>query len=221
MGAPCHTKKPKFDTALCLGTFATKWHVKRDAMGNITAVGDAAGVPTPTETCGYDPLYRLTGVMAGSGSIIEAYTYNKTGDRLTKTAPGLLTGTYNHATGTHHLMGVGTNTRQVDARGNTTADVLASGTYGYGYNGRNRLTVVQNGGTTVGSYVLNALGQRVQKTVGTVATRFDYDEASHLVAEGAGSSTRDYIWMDSIPVGIVDRTGTTSVVNFIHADGLH
>jgi RHS repeat-associated protein len=203
-----------------IASTAFSLHVKRDAMGNIVALGNAAGVPTPTETYGYDPLYRLTGVTAGSGSIIEAYTYNKTGDRLAKTAPGLLTGTYNYATGTHHLMGVGTTTRQVDARGNTTADVLASGTYGYGYNGRNRLTVVQNSGTTVGSYVLNALGQRVQKTVGTVATRFDYDEASHLVSEGTGTTSRDYIWMESLPVGIVDRTGTTSTVNFIHADGL-
>jgi RHS repeat-associated protein len=195
-------------------------HVKRDVMGNIVALGSAAGVPTPTETYGYDALYRLTGVKAASGTSIEAYTYNKTGDRLTKVAPGLLTGTYTYAPDTHHLMGVGTTTRQVDARGDTTADVLASGTYGYGYNGRNRLTVVQNNGVTVGSYVLNALGQRVQKTAGSVATRFDYDEASRLLSESTGTGTRDYVWMDNLPVGIVDGTGTAAVVNFVHADGL-
>jgi len=195
-------------------------HVKRDVMGNIVAVGNAAGVPTPTETYGYDPLYRLTGVNAADGSVIEAYTYNKTGDRLSKTAPGLLTGTYNYAAGTHHLTGVGTTTRVVDARGNTTADVLASGAFGYGYNGRNRLTVIQNGGVTVGSYVLNALGQRVQKTAAGITTRFDYDEDSRLLSESAGATTRDYIFMDNMPVGIVDRTGATSTVNFSHADGL-
>lgn len=202
-----------------IASTAFSLHVKRDAMGNIVALGNTAGVAAPTETYGYDPLYRLTGVTAGTGSTVEAYTYNKTGDRLTKTAPGLLTGTYNYATGTHHLMGVGTTTRQVDARGNATANVLASGTYGYGYNGRNRLTVVQNNGVTVGSYVLNALGQRVQKTAGSIATRFDYDEDNRLLSESAGS-TRDYVWMDSLPVGIVDRAGPTTTVNFIHADGL-
>jgi RHS repeat-associated protein len=195
-------------------------HVKRDVMGNIVALGNAAGVPTATETYSYDPLYRLTGVNAADGSAIEAYTYNKTGDRLSKTAPGLLTGTYNYATGTHHLTGVGTTTRAVDARGNTTADVLASGTFGYGYNGRNRLTVIQNGGVTVGSYVLNALGQRVQKTAGGTTTRFDYEEDSRLLAEGVGTTTRDYVWMDSLPVGIVDHAGSTTTVNFVHADGL-
>lgn len=195
-------------------------HVKRDVMGDIVAIGNAAGVPTPMETYGYDALYRLTGVKAATGTSIEAYTYNKTGDRLSKAAPGLLTGTYNYASGTHHLMGVGTTTRQVDARGNTTADVLASGAYGYGYNGRNRLTVVQNTGVTVGSYVLNAFGQRVQKTAGTVATRFDYDENSRLLSESTGTATRDYVFMDNLLVGIVDGTGTTPTVSFVHADGL-
>jgi YD repeat-containing protein len=117
-------------------------------------------------------------------------------------------------------MGVGTTTCQVDARGNTTADVLASGTYGYGYNGRNRLTVVQNTGVTVGSYVLNAFGQRAQKTAGTVATRFDYDENSRLLSESTGTATRDYVFMDNLLVGIVDGTGTTPTVSFVHADGL-
>jgi RHS repeat-associated protein len=195
-------------------------HVKRDAAGNIVAVGDTAGVPTPTETYSYDPLYRLTGVNAADGTAIEAYTYNKTGDRLSKVGPGLLTGTYNYAAGTHHLIGVGANTRVVDARGNTTADAVASGAFGYGYNGRNRLTVVQNGGVTVGSYVLNALGQRVQKAAAGITTLFDYDEESRLLSESAGNNSRDYIWMDGLQVGIVDRVGTAVTINLVHVDGL-
>ncbi len=195
-------------------------HVKRDAMGNITAIGNAAGVPAPTEAYTYDALYRLTGIKAADGSNIEAYTYNKTGDRLTKTAPGLLTGSYNYAVGTHQLVGVGTTTRQVDARGNTTSDVLASGTYGYGYNARNRLTIVQNSGVTVGSYVLNALGQRVQKAAGDLATRFDYLEDGRLLSEATGPSGRDYIWLDGIPVGVLDVVSGTPSFAFVHADAL-
>lgn len=197
-------------------------HTSRDVMGNVTAVGNASGVATPSETYTYDPLYRLTGVNDVSGTVIEAYTYRPTGDRLTKTGAGLLTGPYRYAAGTHHLVGVGTTARVVDARGNTTADVLASGIWGYGYNARNRLSVVQKDKATVGTYVLNALGQRVQKTASGQVTRFDYDEASHLLSESAGSVTRDYLWLDDLPVGVVDDNGNGSgtIVSYVYADGL-
>ena len=75
-------------------------HVKRDSMGNIAAIGDATGVPTASESYSYDPLYRLTSVKNPAGSAIEAYTYNKTGDRLSKTGAGILTGAYSYASGT-------------------------------------------------------------------------------------------------------------------------
>ncbi|SFW27696.1 RHS repeat-associated core domain-containing protein [Luteibacter sp. UNCMF366Tsu5.1] len=195
-------------------------HLNRDVLGNITSIGNTSGVPTATETYSYDPLYRLTGVKNPAGTAIEAYTYNKTGDRLSKTSPGILTGAYSYATGTHHLTGIGATTRQVDARGNTTASTLASGAYTFGYNQRNRLASVQKDDTTVGTYVLNALGQRIQKVAGGVATRFDYNESSQLLSESTGSSTRDYVWLGDLPVGIVDRAGTAATVAFIHADGL-
>ncbi|WP_197056515.1 RHS repeat-associated core domain-containing protein [Luteibacter mycovicinus] len=195
-------------------------HMKRDAMGNLTAIGNAAGVATPTETYGYDSLYRLTGVTGSSGNAIEAYTYNKTGDRLSKTAPGLLTGTYSFASGTHQLTGIGTTTRTVDARGNTTSSHLASGTDVYGYDQRNRLTSVTRDGTVVGSYVLNALDQRVQKTAKGSTTRFDYDEGSQLLSESSGTAARDYIWLGTLPVGVVDVSGSSTSVAFVHADGL-
>ena len=195
-------------------------HVARDAMGNVAALGDAAGASPASETYGYDPLYRLTGIASGSGTSIEAYAYNKTGDRLSKVAPGLLTGTYTYQPGTHRLVGVGTTTREVDTRGNTTANNLPSGAFGYTYNQRNRLTVVQNDRVTVGTYVLNALGQRVQKTANGNTTRFDYDEASRLLAENTGVTSRDYVWLDDLSVGLVDYSASTVAVSFIHTDGL-
>ncbi|MDF4024647.1 RHS repeat-associated core domain-containing protein [Luteibacter sp. PPL201] len=203
-----------------IASTAFSLHVKRDVMGNIVAIGNATGVPSATESYTYDPLYRLTGLTSASGATIEAYTYDKTGDRLTKSGPGILTGTYSYASGTHQLTGIGTTTRQVDARGNTTASALASGAYTFGYDQRNRLTTVQTNGATVGVYTLNALGQRVQKVVGTTITRFDYNEASQLLSESTGTTSRDYVWLGDVPVGIIDRTGTTTSVAFVHADGL-
>jgi RHS repeat-associated protein len=195
-------------------------HLRRDVSGNVVALGDSAGVPVATETYGYDPLYRLTSVNGASGSAIEAYTYNQAGDRLSKAAPGMLTGSYTYAPGTHHLTGVGTTTRVVDARGNTTANALASGSYVYGYNDRNRMTSVQKDGATLATYSLNALGLRVQKTAGGQATLFDYNEDSQLISEASGSSQRDYVWLDGMPVGVVDGYGAFSSVAFVAADGL-
>jgi RHS repeat-associated protein len=131
-----------------------------------------------------------------------------------------MTGTYAYVSGTHHLTGVGTTSRVVDARGNTKSDVLASGAYGYGYNQRNRLAVVQKDGTTVGTYVVNALGQRIQKTAGGIATSFDYSEDSQLIGDASGSTTRDYVWLGGIPVALVDGNGTASTISFVIADGL-
>jgi RHS repeat-associated protein len=34
------------------------------------------------------------------------------------------------------------------------------------------------------------------------------------------STSRDYVWIDDIPVGVVDHNASVAVVNFIHADGL-
>jgi RHS repeat-associated protein len=195
-------------------------HMKRDAMGNLTAIGDAPGVPAAAEAYTYDPLYRLAGVDDASGTAIEAYTYNKTGDRLTKAGAGVLTGSYGYAPGTHHLTTIGTTSRVIDARGNTTSSNLATGGWSYVYNQRNRMTAVQLGGVTVGAYVLNALGERVQKTAGATVTRFDYDEGGRLLSEASGVTSRDYVWLGSVPVGVVDRTDTIASVTFVHADGL-
>lgn len=195
-------------------------HVRRDAAGNIVALGNAAGVAQSTETYDYDPLYRLVDVKDGTGAAIETYTYNKTGDRLSKTAPGLLTGIYGYKSGTHQLIGVGTTTREIDARGNTTANVMVCSTLGFGYNERNRLTVVQRDGTTVGSYVLNHLGQRVMKTAGGNIYRFDYTEAGQLLSESTTGVSRDYVWLDDLPLGIVDRQGAATSAAYVVADAL-
>jgi RHS repeat-associated protein len=208
-----------------IASTAFSWHAKRDVMGNVVAIGDTSNVATPTETYEYDSLYRLSAVRPVGGVGGETYTYNKTGDRLSKTAPGTLTGQYTYRVGTHQLLGVGATARQVDARGNTTANVLPSGTFGFGYNQRNRLAVVQNGGSTVATYVINAAGQRVQKVANGITTRFDYDESGHLLGESDGSLIKDYIWFGAVPVAIVDQTivrgrTTTSSISFVHADGL-
>lgn len=200
-------------------------HFNRDAMGNIIALGSAPGANPATETYSYDPLYRLTGV-SDAGTALESYTYNKTGDRLSKTASGLATGAYLYTSGTHQLASVGNAARTNDANGNTTGSVVGGETFGFGYNGRNRLTVAQRNGTTVDTYTYNALGQRIGKvaTFPQAATeRYAYDEANQLIGE-YGTTDRDYVWLGDIPVAVIDNTisgsVTTSAVNYVMADQL-
>jgi hypothetical protein len=50
-----------------------------DAVGDITAEGDAAGVPTANETYQYDPLYRLQQVDDATGAPWQSYTYEDRG----------------------------------------------------------------------------------------------------------------------------------------------
>ncbi|MDF3982573.1 RHS repeat-associated core domain-containing protein [Luteibacter sp. PPL554] len=194
---------------------ALSLHVARDAVGNIVALGNAAGASPAIETYTYDPLYRLTGVKNASGAIVESYTYSKTGDRLTKTAPGLATGTYGYQSGTHRLTTIGTGSRTYDANGSTTGNASAGTTWGYGYSGRGQMTVLQQAGTTVATYAYDASARRIAKTVGSATTRFAYGPGG-LLGEYGGAS-RDYVWMDDTPVAVVDGT----VVAFVHADGLN
>lgn len=198
-------------------------HVARDAMGNIVALGNSAGANPATETYSYDPLYRLTGVSGPTGTAIEAYTYSKTGDRLSKASSGLATGAYGYQANTHWLTSIGSGAYTYDAIGNVTGSAIGGESFGYGYNGRNRLIVVQRNGQTIATYAYNAAGQRIAKIASlpqAISERFTYDESSQLVGE-YGTTNRDYIWLGDMPVAVVDTVGTASTVNYVHADGLN
>lgn len=195
---------------------ALELHFSRDVMGNITGVSEASG---GSASYGYDPLYRLTSVNDASGNAVEAYTYNQTGDRTRKTGPGLASGTYTYQAGTHWLTSIGTASRTYDASGNTTGNAFAGNAWGYGYDGRNRMTVVQENGTTVGEYAYNANGERVLKAAGTVSTRFVYGEGSQLLSELGGATERDYVAIGGVLVAVVDA-GPAESVAYVAADPL-
>ncbi len=194
-------------------------HVQRDVGGRIFA---SSGGGAPAESYGYDNLGRIISVIDGSTQI-QGFTYNKTGDRTTKSGTGIFTGTYQYVSATHQLSSIGNAARSVDANGNTTAIVSAGATLGFGYNDRNRLTIVQQGGQTVAQYVYNALNQRVAKQTlqaPTSTERFVYEPMGHLLTE-SGTVSRDYVWLGNVPVAMVDNTGTVPSVLFVHADGMN
>ena len=199
---------------------ALNLHFARDAMGNINALGDAPGADPAVETYSYDPLYRLKSVNDGSGNATESYTYNKAGDRLSKSAQGgLATGVYSYDANTHHVTAIGGSARSYDANGNTTGNADSSGTIGYAYNARSSLSLLQRNQVTVANYTYNAMNERVAKVVTSpqlLNARFVYDELGKIIGE-YGSQNKDYIWLGGLPVAVVD-VGPTSAVSYVHAD---
>jgi len=194
-------------------------HVARDAMGDITAIGNSAGANPATETYSYNPLYRLTTVTEADGSTLESVTYNQAGDRLSKTGSGLATGTYSYNPNTHQLIATGNAARSSDANGNTTAISQAGSVYGFGYNARNRLTLVQLNQSTIATYTYNAFDERVSKTANGATERYNYGPDSQILSE-YGATNREYVYLDNIPVANLDSQGTTTSVAYVTADQL-
>ncbi|WP_049623275.1 hypothetical protein [Frateuria defendens] len=71
---------------------------------------------------------------------------------------------------------------------------------------RNRLLSVVRNSATVGTYTYNAFGERIAKTATlpqAVNERYACDEGSQLLTEYGGMN-RDYVWLDDLPVAVVD-----------------
>jgi RHS repeat-associated protein len=111
----------------------------------------------------------------------------------------------------------------VDADGETTSMQRAGTTYSFTYNARQRMATAQDGAGTPVAYTYNALGERIRKTANTTVTdRFQYDEASHLLSRSRTDGTRDYIWLGSLPVAVVDQPAANGVSteSYVIADDL-
>jgi len=177
-----------------------------DVMGNLVDASYVLGASPPYRRYAYDPLYRLTNVSyEGSNATVEFFSYNASGDRLSKIL-GPTSSTYAYAPGTHHLSSVAGVARSYDANGNTTG--LGAGTATY--DDRNRLV-----SSSVGvSYNYNGRGERVFKT----GKLFSYDEAGRVLGEytTAGALGAEYIYVDSVPVAYV----TGGVLYYVETDQL-
>ena len=221
------------------------WH---DARGHLTGVYEAnLRRGQRRRDYGYDWRYRLTDVYALDGmhqggrsmpryegyiqgrlgrdiKPLLSYTYSKAGDRLSKHRVGEDTVHYHYLPGSHRLIGIDDTSRKFDASGNTTALNYEGATYLLHYNARNRLASVKKEGHLVATYIYNAWGERIAKTVrqggAQQTTRFSYDEQGYLLSEHAEDGRwRDYIWLDGMPVAVVTTARNKIQVRDIIADG--
>jgi RHS repeat-associated protein len=209
-----------------------------DADGKLTGLGGQEN-----KTLGYDDAFRITGVTdladsskswtlgydnldrlnsgAKTGTTI-GYTYDVNGNRLSQT--GTSASTYSVSGSSNRLSSTtGSLSRSYtyDAVGNT----LTSGATVHTYNHANRMKtsrLVGNGDTT---YVYNALGQRVKKSGGVIASAvyFMYDEAGHLVGEydSSGNLIQETVWLGDMPVATLRPNGGSVDVFYVHSDQLN
>ncbi len=148
------------------------------------------------------------------------------GNRLTRVL-GSTTETYAYATAANQVATITTssNTRSFSylASGQVSQDVRdSSDTYTFAANDNGRNASAALNGTTAGAYLYNAFEQRVEKTVGSAVTQFVFDRFGHLLEEanGSGAAQKEYIWLDDVPVALVNDTAAAPVLYFIHTDQL-
>jgi len=195
-----------------------------DPSGNLTSITDSVA-PSRSQTLTYDDLNRVATASGAYGA--QTYSYDGVGNRLLRTANGS-SDSYAYSTASNRLNSVTSTSGNLRsftyaASGQLTQDVRdASDTYTFTVNNNGRNAGAALNGSTVGSYLYNAFGQRVQKVAGGTTTQFVYDRLGHLLEEanGSGAALRDYIWFDNAPVAMVDNTGASPVIYFIHTDQL-
>ena len=203
-----------------------------DMMGNIADASATLG-GAPLRRYVYDDLYRLTGANTAAGAPIEAYAYNKTGDRTSKNLGGALE-SYSYTPGTHRLSNVGGVARGSDANGNTTTGIAASAMT---YDDTNRLSMslALSGQPPKNTYYFyNGLGQRVRKFSDTSRNDAWYGEhgqrlsdidytrvcsTSGMEAEKAAKTLKDWPVEVCAGGGIVSTTPVRSM-NYIYLDDM-
>lgn len=206
---------------------ALNLHFLRDAKSRIAAEGDTAGASPAKESYQSDALDRLTQLSDANGATEQAFSYNLTGDRLSKTLAGQSTLNYGYQGGTHQLTLVGSASRSVDADGNTTAMLTPNGTQvQLVYDDRNLLTQVQSGGSAIANYQYNGQGIRVWRTItvpsaGQAATVYDALGTGNLYGEYFAADYREYLYLNGIPVASAMDAGRQAPgIMYLHADGL-
>lgn len=175
-----------------------------DVLGNIVNIADAAG----GNIFEYDNLDRLNKVK-DSVTLTDktVFTYDPTGNRLSKKVGTNATQPYVYAATNHRLTSVDGISRTLDSNGNTTK---ASNTRFFTYDARNRMASFKTGqniSTLVSEYQYNGKGERVRKYKNSVdQARYAYSENGQLLLEeqiNAGVTTsQEIIWLDDMPIGL-------------------
>jgi RHS repeat-associated protein len=165
-----------------------------------------------TESYTYDGLDRLTSAYCTSWS--HTYAYDKTGNRLSKDSVTYTVNTVNEVT----ALSDGT-TFTYDSNGNRTQKTTGTDTLDYTYDNADRLVKVEENSTTIGEYIYDGKGRRLQSTENGETTTCIYSGFSVLYEE-TSIGTAAYIYG---PFGRLAKKTTISGESntfFYHIDHL-
>jgi RHS repeat-associated protein len=188
-----------------------------DPVGNLSKLRTAQQTDPPLAIYAYDALNRLTDTKDGpTGTVIEHYAYDATGNRLSLTHPAGVTTPYTYPATSHRLDSVGATARSYDAAGNTTQ--IGGTARQFVYDDTGRMSQVKAGSTVTMQYAYNGKGEQVRKYLGTANTYTVYDEAGHWLGDysNTGVPIQQAVWMDDLPVGLMASNG----LNYVEADAL-
>jgi RHS repeat-associated protein len=193
-----------------------------DPAGNISGLTErTSATATVSRTYSYDGLDRLTAQKNGA-TTVEGFSYNSTGDRVSKTAGA--TTNYTYPASSHRLSSVGNTPRSYNATGETIL-IGSGGNKGttLTYDDRHRLAdvLVNNKKQMTNQY--NARGERVAKIATSAANsrQFVYDDSGHLLGEYTltGVRVKEYVWLDETLVAVLSSFDN-STYQFVETDHL-
>jgi RHS repeat-associated protein len=171
-------------------TLLSSYDYSYDANGNRTEQVEINGGAAETTGYSYDSADRLTQVDYPETSVV--YTYDANFNRLSEVETRLSDSAVikdqsyaynnrNQLTGiTDNLDAANSVTYSYDDNGNQTRKVKGSETTDFVYNARDELRQVQVGGSTVGQFLYDHQGMRVQKTGDRGVEQYHYDGKSVL-----------------------------------------
>lgn len=164
-----------------------------DNNGNLLTI-TAPSTPWDNRVYAYDALNRLTHAEGPWGSI--DYTYDGVGNRLTETMDSGIDTYYNYYDGTNKLKEAVSDTDAVTYTYDLNGNVTGIGDKVLTYNQDNRLVSVASGGTTLGEYTYDDLGQRIIKKVNGKTTVFLYDFNGNIIGESdpSGTFSKEHIY---------------------------
>ena len=200
-----------------------------------TNLDQIANVLTPaqSETFTYAPTNRLATAAGGYGAY--GWTYDSVGNRMSQTIGGV-TSTYAYPSTSNRLISItpsGGSARNFgyDAAGATTTDSRSpTPAMTFTYDPEGRLSQATQTATPAenATYKYDAMSRLARRTINHTSGSptvigYVHDLDDHIIAEtdSSGATLREYIWMDDLPVAVVDNVNTASpIVYRVHTDHL-
>lgn len=175
-------------------------------VGSITGITDQVDISN-NQTLSYDKLSQLTSATGSYGEL--SYTYDKIGNRLSKTA-NTQTDDYIYKADNHHLEKI------------TEATASQTSRYISRFNQAGRLAELTSNNQKT-SYLYNYRGLRVNKTNSNENTHYHYNAAGLLIAESTTQGTwqKEYIYFNNQLVAVVDyNNDANGILFYVHTDYL-